>query len=90
MRLLPKKHSHNNHLVSVFTAYRYLPLLNDFMKAAPGHESKLDELIKEAATIGNAEWIVQDMNHAEPFKVLAHMNQHTSRQLIDGMMKQYF
>jgi MoaA/NifB/PqqE/SkfB family radical SAM enzyme len=80
----------NQYLTALFTTYRYLPMLNKYLVYSNGHESKLDELISTAQSIGNAQWIVTDMNHAEPMKVLAHMNAHSAKELIAGMHQQYF
>ncbi len=87
---IAKQYDQNQYLSALFAAYRYLPLLNNSLNPAPNHATKLDALIKEAGTIGNAEWIAQDMNHAEPMKVLSHMNAHSAEQLIGGMYQQYF
>lgn len=79
----------NAYLTALFSAYKYLPLLYQGAKTGNDHQAKLDEVLVEVASIANAQWIVRDMNFAEPFKVLEHMNKHTAQELIAGMHQQY-
>jgi MoaA/NifB/PqqE/SkfB family radical SAM enzyme len=79
----------NEYLIALFAAYKYFPLMYKGAFTANGHQTKIDEVLLKVADIENAQWIARDMNFAEPFKVLEHMNGHTAHELIEGIYQRY-